>query len=166
MAPQCGPTERVGRIGEQNSCICTPTRARVRLCGHTQPTSWHLLRTPAATTFGERLCQPISSEGWMRTRVLGYSPPIHTSLWGVVPANQRVFARRRSLPTKGCPYEEAETTNLLSRGWESGVCVEVQGRVVMGMHCACGSVSISSGSSFPLGLQDKIPRARTTAEGN
>lgn len=36
---------------------------------------------------------------------------------GVGPANQRVLARRRSLPTKGCPCEEAETTNLLSRGW-------------------------------------------------
>lgn len=33
-------------------------------------------------------------------------------------ANQRVLARRRSLPIKGCRCEEAETTNLK----ELGVC--------------------------------------------
>lgn len=30
----------------------------------------------------DKLCQPTSSKGWMRTRVLGYSPPINTSLLG------------------------------------------------------------------------------------
>ena len=114
MAPQYGPTEWVGRVGGQNSCICTPAKARVRLCGHTQPTFWHLLRTTAATTCGKISC---SSKGWMRTRVLGYSPPINVFSVGVGPANQRVLARRRSLPTKGCLCEEAETTNLLRRGW-------------------------------------------------
>lgn len=106
MAPQYGPTEWVGRVGGQNSCICTPAKARVRLCGHTQPTFWHLLRTTAATTCGKISC---SSKGWMRTRVLGYSPPINVFSVGVGPANQRVLARRRSLPTKGCLCEEAET---------------------------------------------------------
>lgn len=31
-------------------------------------------------------------------------------------ANQRVLARRRSLPIKGCRCEEAETTNLKELG--------------------------------------------------
>lgn len=65
----------------------------------------------------DRMCQPTSSKGWMRTRVLGYSPPINTFPVGVGPSNQRVLARRRSLPTKGCPCDEAEATNILSRGW-------------------------------------------------
>lgn len=84
MAPQCAPTEWVGRAGRWAELLHLHTDE-----GQGQTTWTHtthfLAPSPDDNGYNlweDRLCQPTSSKGWMRTRVLGYSPPINKSLWG------------------------------------------------------------------------------------
>lgn len=114
-APRCGSTERAGRGGEQNSYNRTLTRAR---------TLWTHTTSVLASSRGRPWVPPVGKRApladWLQgldanpgRRVQPSSPGVPM---GVGPANQRVLARRRSLPTTGCRCEEAETADLTSWG--------------------------------------------------